>query len=295
MSMQAVAAWLVARPLNSVLALAATVSLAWLSFLSGVVMMLLVLQKGPQRALVDMLLASALLAAVGLLVQAPLAAVVVGALSMWLPALLFGTLLGKSRSLTLMVQLSVIIVISGMLVFYLAVQDPVSFWRSVLETLIEVWRELGLTDQADLIANDVDGLAGQMTMVVALALWVVHTSNAILGYLFYKQLPGETADYGLFRDLNLGRVIAINMALASVIAFASDAVWLQNIAFVLFLVFFLQGLAVVHWLHNKGQLPVFGLIAVYVLMPILNIILLMGLAALGIIDTWFRLRRAKSE
>jgi uncharacterized protein YybS (DUF2232 family) len=95
--------------------------------------------------------------------------------------------------------------------------------------------------------------------------------------------------------LNLGRVIAINMALASVIAFASDAVWLQNIAFVLFLVFFLQGLAVVHWLHNKGQLPVFAIIAVYVLMPILNIILLMGLAALGVIDTWFRLRRAKVE
>jgi len=293
--MQAVAAWLVARPLNAVLALAATVSLAWLSFLSGVAMVLLVVHKGPQRAAVDMLLATALLAVVGLLVQAHLAAVVFGALSMWLPALLFGTLLVKTRSLTLMVQLSVIIVVAGMIGFYLMVPDPVSFWRSVLEKLIEVWRELGLGEQADLLSQDVDGLAAQMTMVVALALWVVHTTNGILGYLFYKQLPGETVDYGHFRDLNLGRVIAINMALASVIAFASDAVWLQNIAFVLFLVFFLQGLAVVHWLHNKGQLPVFAIIAVYVLMPILNIILLMGLAALGVIDTWFRLRRAKVE
>lgn len=295
MNMQAVAAWLVARPLNSVLALAATVSLAWLSFLSGVVMMLLVLHKGPQRALVDMLLASALLAGVGLLVQAPLVQVVVGALSMWLPALLFGTLLRKTRSLTLMVQLSVIIVVAGMLGFYLAVPDPVSFWRRVLETLIEVWRELGLTDQASMIASDVDSLAGQMTMIVALALWAVHTSNAILGYLFYRQMPDEPADYGRFRDLNLGRVIAINMALVSAIAYASDAVWLQNIAFVLFLVFFLQGLAVVHWLYNEGQMPVFGLIAVYVLMPILSIILLMGLAALGVIDTWFRLRRVRAK
>lgn len=293
--MQAVAAWLIARPLNAVLALAATVSLAWLSFLSGVVMVLLVLHKGPQRAVVDMLLATALLAVVGLVVQTNLAAVVFGALSMWLPALLFGTLLVKTRSLTLMVQLSVIIVIAGMVGFYLMVPDSTSFWQNVLEKLIEVWRELGLGEQADLLAKDIEGLAAQMTMVVALALWVVHTTNGILGYLFYKQLPGETADYGHFRDLNLGRVIAINMALASVIAFASGAVWLQNIAFVLFLVFFLQGLAVVHWLGNKGQLPVFAVIAVYVLMPILNIILLMGLAALGVIDTWFRLRRAKVE
>lgn len=293
--MQAVAAWLVSRPLNAVLALAATVSLAWLSFLSGVVMVLLVLHKGPQRALVDMLLAAALLTVVGLLVQSPLTAVVGGALSMWLPALLFGTLLTTTRSLTLMVQLSVIITIAGMVGFYLIVPDPVSFWRGVLDILIEIWRELGLREQANLLASDIDGLAGQMTMVVALALWVVHTTNGILGYLFYKQLPGETSDFGQFRDLNLGRVIAINMALASAIAFASAAVWLQNIAFVLFLVFFLQGLAVVHWLHNKGQMPVFGVIAVYVLMPVLNIILLMGLATLGVIDTWFRLRRVRAK
>ena len=53
--MQAIAAWLVARPLNAVLALAATISLAYLSFLSGVVLVLLVLHKGTKRALVDVL------------------------------------------------------------------------------------------------------------------------------------------------------------------------------------------------------------------------------------------------
>ena len=74
----------------------------------------------------------------------------------------------------------------------------------------------------------------------------------------------------------------------------SGAIWLQNIAFVMFLVFWLQGLAIVHWLYGEGHLPVFGVVAVYVLMPFLNVILLMGLAILGYVDTWFRMRRVRA-
>jgi hypothetical protein len=117
----------------------------------------------------------------------------------------------------------------------------------------------------------------------------------VLGYLLYRHLPGETADFGRFRDLNLGRVIAITMALASLVALLSDAIWVQNIAFVMFFVFWLQGLAIVHWLYGEGYLPVVGVVAVYVLMPFLNVILLMGLAVVGYIDTWFRLRRPRRK
>ena len=193
--------------------------------------------------------------------------------------------LKKTTSLSL-----VVVVLIG---FYLLVNDPIAFWRNILTTIVEVWRELGLNDNADLLEGQLDSVAEQMTMVAVLTSWAVHSGNCVLGYLLYRQLPGETAKYGRFRDLNYGRVIAITMALASVVALLSTAAWLQNIALFMFLVFWLQGLAIVHWMYGEGYLPAFGLIAIYVLMPILNIILLMGLAVLGYVDTWFRLRRPR--
>ena len=77
-------------------------------------------------------------------------------------------------------------------------------------------------------------------------------------------------------------------------AFLSGAVWLQNVAFVLFAIFWLQGLAIVHWLHGRQLLPTFGVVAVYVLLPFLNVIMLMGLAVTGYIDAWFGFRRARA-
>ncbi len=288
--MQAVAAWLVARPLNAVLALAMTISLG---FLSGVVLVLLVLHKGVQKAAVDMAFATVLLAAIGFFVKAPLGPELASAASIWLPALLLGGILRSTRSLTLTLQLSVIVMVAVIIGLYLYIDDPIEFWRPTLMFLVEVWRDLGWTDRATALEQNMGSLVGQMPMAVALTSWGTTTVSFILGYLLYRQIPGETARFGRFRDLTLGKVIAITMAIASVAALLSGAVWLQSIAFALFLVFWLQGLAVVHWLYGEGRLPAFGVIAVYVLMPFLNIILLIALAVVGYIDTWFRLRRVR--
>ena len=130
-------------------------------------------------------------------------------------------------------------------------------------------------------------------MLVVFSTWTLYSAVILLGYLLYKQLPGETSDFGKFRDLNFGRVIALIMASVSLLAVATNAMWLQNIAFLLFAVFWLQGLAVVHWLHAEGHMPIFGVIAVYALMPILHVMLVMALAVLGYTDAWFRYRRLR--
>ena len=128
-------------------------------------------------------------------------------------------------------------------------------------------------------------------MFIAIMLWTLYAATFVLGYRLYRQLPGETARYGHFRDLNLGRVIALTMAVCSIIALLSGAVWLQNIAFVMFAIFWLQGLAVVHWMHGKGILPAFAVIVVYVLMLPLSAVIVVALAVLGYIDAWFDVRR----
>ena len=289
--LQAVAAWLVARQLHAVLALAATISLAWFSFLSGVIVVLLVLKKGIRQTLISVVSAAVLMVVVGVIAQVPLPTVLVGAFAIWIPALLLGTLLASTRSLTLTLQVSVLIAGGAMLAVFAVTGDPSEMWRTVLEAIIEVWREMGLHDQAEVLATDFDAIARQMTMVAVVTSWSFHVVTCVLGYKLYRQLPGESAVMGRFSDLNFGRVIALMTAVASVLAYLTGAVWLQNFAFVLFAAFWLQGLSIVHWLHARGFLHMFGLVAVYVLMPFLNVILLMGLAITGYIDAWFGFRR----
>ncbi|MDH3748902.1 MAG: YybS family protein [Gammaproteobacteria bacterium] len=291
--MQAVAAWLVARPLNAVLALAATISLAWFSFLSGIVLVLLILHKDFRVVAIDVVGAAVLMVVVGVIAKVPLTTVIVGAFAIWLPAMLLASVLKVTRSLTLTLQISVLIAVVATLGFFLLAGEPGEFWRTVLTSIVEVWRNMGLTEQAALLDAEMDTIVEQMTMVAVITSWTVHVASCVLGYKLFRQLPNESARFGRFRDLNFGRVIALLMALASIGAYLSGAVWLQNTAFVMFAVFWMQGLAIVHWLHGEGHMPIFGVVAVYVLMPFLNVILLVGLAITGYIDAWFGFRRLR--
>lgn len=287
--MQAVATWLVARPLNAVLALAATSS-PYLGFLSSILIVLFVLRQGLRTAAFEALAAGALLGVVSIAVGTPASVVIAVAIVFWLPAMMLAAILAATRSLTLTLQMSVLVTMLGMLVFFVAVGDPTAFWEGELQVAAEVWRNLGANELADSLIEGGELLASQMTMFIVVMLWTIYAATFVLGYRLYRQLPGETPQCGRFRDLNFGRVIALMMAVSSVVALLGDAAWLQNIAFVLFAVFWMQGLAIVHWLHGRGILPAFAVVMVYVLMLPLSAVVVVALAVVGYIDAWFRLR-----
>lgn len=291
--MQAMVGWLVARPQNAVLALAATLLLPVLQILSSVVMVLLVLRQGMRVAAIEGLVAGALLALVALIVGASIPEIVVTVLITWLPALLLAAVLRATRSLTLTMQVSVIATALIVTVFHVVVGDPLAYWQTMLTTMAEIAKEMGLHEQADVLVSEQALVAGQMTVLVAFFSWTLYTACFLVGYLLYRQLPAESGGFGRFCDLSFGRVIAVTMALASMLALASSAVWAQNIAILLFAVFWLQGLAIVHWMHAERNMPFFGVVAVYALMPILHVMLVMALAVLGYTDAWFRYRRLR--
>jgi len=288
--MRTVASWLVARPLNAILVLAATSS-PYLGFLSSALIVLLVLRQGVRVAALEAVAAGVLLAAFGAVMGTPASIVAAVAVVFWLPAMLLATLLTVTRSLTLTLQVSVLIAVLATVAFFAAVGDPVAFWENELDAAAEIWRNLGAVELADGLVEGRAVLAAQMTMFIAILLWSTCAATLVLGYKLFRQLPGETDRYGRFRDLNFGRVIAATMALCSVAALLGGSAFLQNIAFVMFAVFWLQGLAIVHWMHGEGILPVFAVIAVYVLMLLLSAVIVVALAVLGYIDAWFRLRR----
>ncbi len=286
--MQALAKWLVARPQNAVLALAATL---YLPVLSGICMVVLVLRQGVRVAVVEGVIAGVLLALIALVAGTPVMQIVVSALTSWLPAVFLAAILLATRSLTLALQVSVLVAAAVALGFHIVVDDMVAYWQPAMEFMADWFRESKLHEQAQLIETEPASVAHTLTIVFVLASWTLSALYLLFGYRLTQALPEETGDYGRFCDLNFGRVIALIMAVTSLLAFASGMVWLQSIAFVIFAVFWLQGLAVVHWLFVDGELPLFVVIMTYVLMPILHVFLMLALAVVGYTDAWFVYRR----
>jgi len=288
---QPLAAWLVARPQNAVLALTATLLLPVLQIFSGIFMVLLVLKQGVRLAVVEGAIAGVLLAVVSLLAGAPVLQVLVSVLTVWLPAVLLAVILQATRSLGLTLQVSVLVAAVVVLGFHIVVDDMTAFWQPVMAFMVDWARESKLHEQVQLIEKDPALVAHTLTIVFVLSSWMMYVLYLLFGYRYSTAISEESSNYGRFCDLNFGRVLALIAALLSVLAFATGMAWLQSVAIVMFVIFWLQGLAVVHWMFVDGELPLFVVIMTYVLMPILHVFLFLALAVVGYTDAWFRYRR----
>jgi len=212
-------------------------------------------------------------------------------LQIWLPGMVFALLLQRTRSLTLLLQATVLLAIAVVGGVYLALGDPATVWRELLVGFANVWREAGLVNEAELFEG-LQPFAGQLTGIFVGIGWLLQACVLLLGYHAYRQLPEETVDCGRFRDVNFGRVLALILAVASIAGAAMSALWLKNIAFVLFVVFWVQGLALLHWLKANGRLPAAVLVVNYgvLLIPGLNLLAVSAAAVLGYSDAWFDYR-----
>lgn len=288
--MPSVATWLLARPFNAGLALAMTMLMPGLATISGAILVLLVVQQDLRKVLLTAALAGLALLIVGVaLGNSPLVALI-GIGTYWLPVLVLARILRITRSLTLTLQASVIIAVIGTGAFFALSNNPVEFWQEVI-TANPVLQSLRLPEwQAALAMSDTQ-FAGVMTTLFAIGFWFGLACVILLGYWLYQQLPGKSAEFGRFCELNFGYVIALLLAVTSVAGFAFNVIWIQSIAVLIFAVFWLQGAALVHWLHASGFVPVAVVIAAYALTLVLFQYLFPALAVLGYTDAWFRYRR----
>lgn len=285
--MPAFAAWLLAKPQNAVLGLAVTLLIPWVppQLTSGVILALLVVAQGPRMAAIEALAAAALMTVVSLLLGVQVASIVVLATIAWVPVMMLAVLLVATRSLTLTTQVSVILAVSGLVGFHIVVADPVAFWEPLMLAMAELARQSGLELNAELLNAEL------MTVSATLLFWILPTAGMLLGYGLYRKLPGETRSYGLFRDLSFGKVIAVTLAIVSILAFAIDSAVLQGMAALLFAAFCVQGVALVHWMHAREMLPVGVVISMYILLPLLQVLLVTVLAVFGYMDAWLDFRR----
>jgi hypothetical protein len=287
--MPSVAAWLLARPLNAVFALAITMLMPGLATISGAILFFLVVQLELKKALLPAALASlVLLVVAGVSGSAPVQ-VMIGIVSFWLPIMMLAAVMRATRSLTLTLQLSVIMVLVGTGAFFALVSDPITFWQDMIASN-PVLQTLQLSEWKTALGASEEQFAAVMTTVFAIGFWFGLVIIVTLGYRLYQTQPGKTAEFGRFCDLNFGRVIALLLAATSVAGFAFSVIWIKSIAIVIFAVFWLQGAAMVHWLHASGFVPVLLVFVAYALTIFLFEYLFPALAVLGYTDAWFRYR-----
>lgn len=286
--MQRIATWLVARPHNAVLGLVVSLLLPASPLTSGAILVLLLLAQDTKLALIEAMIAAAVLAIVSLVLEESLSATIALMAGIWIPVALLTALLNSTQSLTLTVQVSVIFAVLTMIGFQIVVNDPVAFWTPFLTVWSEIAAQNGLTELG------IESISANALSVSAVVVyWMIVTAGLLIGYSMYRHLPDETDNFGRFRELNLGRVIAFALVVASTLAILIDAVWIQNFAFVLFAAFIMQGLALTHWLRAEKGLPIVALISVYalVLVPVLQALPAVALALIGYLDAWFNIRR----
>ena len=288
--MQAIAAWLVARPVNAIAVLAATLLLPFRTMTSGAALVLLILHSGAQKVAVYALAAAAFVVGLGYFTGLAVTELAATVAAIWLPIGLLAMLMRRTRSLTLTLQLSIVLAFVALVVINLGLEDPGAVGNDWLDQMIAYFNEVGNYGQANMLAESRAELAPLVTLFIVLGVWLVYVMVLLFGYALFRSLPDQTAVYGRFCDLSLGRVLALIAAVVLSLTLVSNAVLLQQLAIMCIAVFSVQGLALMHWLQVERGLPMFVMIIVYLLLMPLAAVLGPLLAMTGYADVWLDLR-----
>lgn len=215
----------------------------------------------------------------------------------WAPAFVLAALWRATRSLTLVMQLSVIAAIVIGVLFHLFVGDSNDVWRTVVEGTDEFLRQRVPPAQYEELTASPETLPNLIATALIAAAWLVAVFEFVAGGALYEKLPSASVRFGRFRNLDFGRVLAAVFLLVLVLGFVVDSVLIQHANLVLFTAFLIQGLVVMHWLYAEGLLPVIALILVYGLLLVIAEHTMIVLAVIGYTDAWFRIRHRfkKSE
>lgn len=213
-----------------------------------------------------------------------------------LVALVLGELARRTRSLTLTIQLTVLLALVVVGGVYVLVSDASELWRGSVEEALAAFVEAGrlvLTEEQTLEAW-AEAASGVATGMFVVSLWFIGSIALLTGYYLWDHGCDESrARLGRFRELNLGRVLAALLVVLALLAATGGEVWL-NLALVLLLAFGLHGLALAHWARFRYRLPLAALLAVYFVVIGVNYAAIVVCVA-GYVDAWFNFVRGNGQ
>lgn len=283
--------WLIERRIARVALIAAL--LPFFGIVSAAIIVCVAIVKGWREALIDCLIALGILVGLTSMSGEGVQQVLFSGISTWGIALLMGGLTGVYGSLTLAIQAIVMLCCIAIMGFAVIVDDPAGFWGPILQMIAGQMQGFGI-ELAD--SNAIMDLVPIMIGLFAAGTIASSIVALLLGCWWAGGARGAE-----FRDLFLGMRLGYVIGGIAAVAGIGSLLGFQPLAGNLLLVagtgFLFQGLAVVHWHAARRRLPWFMLIPVYLPLLMGSSLFVMALllfAAVGFIDNWYGLRRAKT-
>lgn len=292
--MRAVAAFAMRGPAQAVLVAASFAALSLLlpplSYLSAATVALVTLRKGSQAGA---LILAAACVAVGLLLFVstgqPWFALSL-ALALWLPVWLLSVVLRSTVSMASTFLAAAMVGIVLVIGLYLFLDEPAVFWQRALEEFFgEMLKQAGIDEPGTLL----QGLARIMTGVAAATMVVGYLASLLLARWWQAALYNPGGFRQEFHQLRLGTPMAVgSVAILLGAWLLADGLGtaLRDMGTVVLVVYFFQGLAVIHGVAGLLQANIVWLVGIYFLtlfaLPQLTILL----AVMGLVDTWVDVR-----
>lgn len=268
-----------------------------LSILSSAVVALVTLRLGEREGVLTALLAAAACGLLGLIALGNALPVVGLALLSWLPVWLLAMMLRASRSLSLSIQSALIFGLAVIAVYQFQFPDPVAEWRKILEPISQSLVESGLVDEAGR-ASLLAALSRWMTGVLAAGFFLQLVLALLLARWWQSVLYNPGGFRREFHSLRAGQALGYaSLALVAVhLGVAGEWSWIRYLLALLFALYFLQGLAVVHAMIAQAGGSSIWLVGVYALLVFAMYYTMAALAAAGFADTWLDIRsRVRSD
>lgn len=214
----------------------------------------------------------------------------------WLPAILAAIVLARTIKLDYAVLAIVVCGIVAVVGLTLVLGDTTEFWRSQFANTGAMVGDPSLTELSGAVdieaqrAVVIDGIAKMMTGAMGVSVMSVALGALFLARSWQAGLVNPGGFQKEFHALSLGKNAALVCVLVIVLSVVQDGQLAGAVTVVVIFAFFIQGLAVSHSLVKQRGMHRFWLYGIYVLLVIPHTMLL--LAALGLADNMFRLRRA---
>ncbi|OOG25379.1 hypothetical protein B1C78_06915 [Thioalkalivibrio denitrificans] len=207
----------------------------------------------------------------------------------WLPAMVLAEVLRRTVSWPNMLLTATGIACGVILLVRAAVADVAQMWVTVLQAILgPLLQQTGMSPAE--VEQALRQVAPVMTGLLAAAMVLTLVLALILARYWQSVLynPGGFAEE--FQRLQLGKVPAVLLAVSLGGAWLGQSDLLMELSMVFLVVFFIQGVALVHALTRQLDMNRFWLVGMYVLLVIAMPQMMTMLAAFGVLDSAFDFR-----
>jgi hypothetical protein len=264
------------------------------AWLSAAAIVLVTLVNGPQRGLITTGLALLGTAVFSYLIFSAPQIAVIFVLLAWLPAWLVAMLLRQTVSLAFSLQVLGAMTLLAVVMIYALYPNFGELWREPLDIMVtqlaqqsEEFSLQELKQTEEWLIEFLPGLfASSLMFGTMLSLFIGRWWQAV----FYN--PGGFAEE--FQSLNLGKTSAVIALALMLMAVVIDNVFTFSLATVVFVLYSIQGLSLLHAVVKKRQVSASWLFVFYMVMFFIpHLVLLMVFA--GITDPWLDIRRRTAK